>query len=275
MNPIRVLFPPSLGMPKAHARAELVESSVAQALGRPVSVTVARDYNELIRSTLAREADVVWAPAGVCGRISSMAKQVFRVVRQGRTQYRSAVIVRSNSKLTIDNLGAARGVRAAWVDPHSLGGYILAQELFRRRGINPALVFGEQTFMGSHPEALAAVTDGRAELAAITAWSGEDHDVRAALTMHVGPLESRLGVLAVTDEAPTDAIVLTYELDAEGCAAFEKVLDTTPATTPAMLQSKKRTMLPSAMGADRYEPTSIDTYIQLQRRLSGSIAPPR
>jgi hypothetical protein len=93
--------------------------------------------------------------------------------------------------------------------------------------------------------------------------------------MHVGPLESLLGVLAITDEARTDAIVLTFELDAEGCAAFEKVLDTSPATSLATLQHKKRTILPSAMGADRYEPTSIDTYIQLQRRLSGSIAPPR
>jgi phosphonate transport system substrate-binding protein len=270
VKPIRVLFPPSLGMPKAHARAELVESSLAQALGRPVSVSVARDYNELIRASIAREADVVWAPAGVCGRISSVAHHVFRVVRQGRTQYRSAIIVRSTSKLTIDNLAAARGVRAAWVDPHSLGGYILAQELFRKRAINPALVFGEQTFLGSHPEALAAVTDGRAELAAITAWSGEDKDVRAALTMHVGPLENRLGVLAVTDEAPTDAIVLTFELDAEGCAGFAQILDDVESSP-----TRKRTMLPSAMGADRYEPTSIDTYIQLQRRLTASIMPPR
>ncbi len=255
-------------MPKANARAELVETSIATALARPVTVTVAADYNELIRRALAREAEIVWAPAGVCARLAPVAREIFQVVRQGLTFYRSAIVVPIHSKLSLDRLWSARSLRAAWVDPHSLGGYLLAMDFLRRRGIDTSAVFTEQRFMGSHPEALAAVTDGRADIAAVTAWSGDARDVRTALSMHVGPLESRLSVLAVTDEAPTDALVLTHELEHETAVEFEGVLDTDTA------HAKKRTMLPSAMGAERFMRASIETYTSLQRRLTGSFVPP-
>lgn len=265
---MRVLFPPSLGLPKANARAELVASSLSTALGLEVRVAVASDYDELVRRALAHEADVVWAPAGVCAQLAPVARAVFQVVRQGLTFYRSALVVRANSNLTMDRLWSARGLRAAWVDRHSLGGYLLAMEMLRRRAIEPRTVFSEQSFMGSHPEALAAVTDGRADLAAVTAWSGDPRDVRTALSMHVGPLESRLSVLAVTDEAPTDALVVLRSLDDARTAAVEELLEADG--RPA----KKRTMLPSAMGAERYVATTMDPYLALQRRLTASILPP-
>lgn len=265
---LRVLFPPSLGMPKANARAELVAASLSHALAMDVRVNVARDYDELVRTATSAEADVVWAPAGVCAQLSSVSRAVFQVVRQGLTFYRSALVVRANSSLTMDRLWSARALRAAWVDRHSLGGYLLAMEMFRRRAVDPLSLFSEQKFMGSHPEALAAVTDGRADIAAVTAWSGDPKDVRTALSMHVGPLESRLSVLAVTDEAPTDALVILRSVDDSAALAFEELLDTD--VHPA----KKRTMLTSAMGAERYVCTTMEPYIALQRRLTASIMPP-
>jgi len=160
---VRVLFPPSLGMPKANACAALVAASLSTALSRELRVTVASDYDELVRRALGNDADVVWAPAGVCAQLAPVARAVFQVVRQGLSSYRSALVVRGSSNLTIDRLWSARGLRAAWVDRHSLGGYLLAMELLRRRAIEPLVVFAERSFLGSHPEALAAVTDGRAE----------------------------------------------------------------------------------------------------------------
>lgn len=254
-------------MPKANARAELVERSLAAAIARPVYVRVATDYDDLVRRACGGEAEVVWAPAGVCARVAPVARCVHQVVRQGLTSYRSALVVPSHSKLTIERISSARSLRAAWVDPHSLGGYALAMELLRRRGVEPSQVFSEQRFMGSHPEALAAVTDGRADIAAVTAWSGDARAVRAALAMHAGPLETRLAVLAVTDEAPTDALVLTRALDDDGVALVESLLDFEE--RPA----KRRSMLPSAMGAERFVDRGIEPYLALQRRLVASVAP--
>ncbi len=267
VNSLRVLFPPSLGLPKANARAELVEHSLAVALARPVQVRVATDYEDLVRRACAAEAEVVWAPAGVCARVAPVARCVFQVVRQGLTSYRSAIVVPAQSKITIDRLWSARSLRAAWVDPHSLGGYALAIELLRRRGVDPSNVFSEQRFMGSHPEALAAVTDGRADIAAVTAWSGDARAVRAALAMQVGPLETRLAVLAVTDEAPTDALVLTRSIDDDGVSLVESLLDFEDRPT------KRRSMLPSAMGAERFVDAGIEPYLSLQRRMMASVAP--
>lgn len=255
-------------MPRASARAELVAQSLSTALARSVTVEVASDYGELVRRALAAEAELIWAPAGVCARLSTVAHRVFQVVRQGLTVYRSAIVVAAHSPITLDRLYAQRGLRAAWVDPHSLGGYLLAVDLLRRKGVEPSIVFTEQRFMGSHPEALAAVTDGRADLAAVTAWSGDPKDVRSALSMHVGPLESRLAVLAVTDEAPTDALVITHPIADELERSIESLLDLE--ASPA----KKRSMLPSAMGAERYVECGIEPYLALQKRLSGSFVPP-
>jgi phosphonate transport system substrate-binding protein len=269
VNSLRVLFPPSLGVAKASARAELVERSLATALARPVQVRVAVDYDDLLRSANANAAEVVWAPAGLCAKLAPVARTLFQVVRNGLAHYRSALVVPAQSKLTLDRLSSARSLRAAWVDPHSLGGHLLAIELLRRRGVEPSLVFSEQRFMGSHPEALAAVADGRADLAAVTAWSGDVRDVRSALSMHVGPLESRLTVLAVTDEAPTDALVLTRSIDEDAAAGVESLLDFEG--RPA----KRNSMLPSAMGAERFVHATLEPYLTLQRRMRASVAPPR
>ena len=264
---LEVLFPPSLGRPKATARAEMAERSMTTAFGCPVRVTVVENYAELISKPLAGSAGLVWAPAGVCAQLSSVAARVFQVVRAGRTHYRSALVVSTSSKLELDTLRHARGLRAAWVDPHSLGGYLLAMDLLRRRGVNAPQVFAEQLFLGSHPEALAAVSDGRADLAAVTAWTGDDQDARSAVAMHIGPLESRLAILAITDEAPTDALILCKGVDPTAARAIEELVD------PSSAATRNKSFLAVAMGADRYVVSSIDVYAQLQRRLTQSIAP--
>lgn len=291
---LEVLFPPSLGRPKATARAEMAEQSMTTALGCPVRITVAENYSELVSKTLAGNVDLVWAPAGVCAQLSSVALRVFQVVRAGRTHYRSALVVSTSSKLELSTLRQARNLRAAWVDPHSLGGYLLAMELLRRHGVQPPLVFSQQLFLGSHPEALAAVSDGRADLAAVTAWTGEDQDARSAVAMHIGPLENRLAILAITDEAPTDALILCKGVDPVVVKAMEELLaahskerlterpPSLGAKSPAIRSAssvhggdagvRNKSFLAVAMGADRYIESSIDVYLQLQRRLLQSAA---
>ena len=57
LSPVAYVFllPPAVGMVRARARGELVQSSLSTALGHPVEVQVAEDYGELRRRTLAGE----------------------------------------------------------------------------------------------------------------------------------------------------------------------------------------------------------------------------
>jgi ABC-type phosphate/phosphonate transport system substrate-binding protein len=203
------LFPPSLGRAKASARAELLEQNLTNELGAPVSIRVTDDYADLERRALAGEAHLVWAPAGVCAFLEPVARAVFKAVRHGSATYRSALVVRKESRVTVDKL---KGLRAAWVDPYSLGGYLLAVDHLRSLGVEPDQVFAEQTFHGSHPEALHALTGGSADLTAVTTGADDEPSIRAALSLHIGPVERKLSVLTVTAEAPTDAMVLTTQL---------------------------------------------------------------
>ena len=206
---LRVLFPPSLGKAKASARAELVSTALGHELDAEVSIDVATSYGDLEKRALAAEAHVVWAPTSVAARLEPTARAIFKVVRHGLSTYRSALVARKEDLRTLDRLA---GARAAWVDPLSFGGYVLVADHLRHRGIDPDRVFSSQTFYGSHPAALEAVADGKADVAAMTVSGAGEFDVSSALAMHAGKYKGLLSLVTLTDEVPTDAIVLTSKL---------------------------------------------------------------
>lgn len=208
---LKLLFPPSLGKPKASARAELLEPALCQELGVEVSVEVAPTYGELERRAAAGEVHIVWAPAGVCARLEPRARAIYKVVRQGRATYRSGLIARAADNITL-SVAKLKGLRAAWVDPLSLGGYLLVADHLRTHGVDPDQVFASQEFLGSHPAAVGAVIHGQADVAAITVSGDDEASCREALAMHAGPASKGLVAVALSDTAPTDALVLTPRL---------------------------------------------------------------
>ncbi|MEO7092806.1 MAG: PhnD/SsuA/transferrin family substrate-binding protein, partial [Polyangiales bacterium] len=197
---LRVLFPPSLGKAKASARAELVSSALGSELDAEVGIEVATSYGDLERRALASEAHVVWAPTSVCARLEPTARAIFKVVRHGLSTYRSALVARRDDRLTMERL---TGTRAAWVDPLSFGGYVLVADHLRRRGLDPERTFSSQTYYGSHPAALQAVADGKADVAAMTISGATEVDVEQALAMHAGKYAGNLSLVTLTDEVPT------------------------------------------------------------------------
>ncbi len=69
-------------------------------------------------------------------------------------------------------------------------------------------------FLGTHPAALAEVLEGRADVAAVSISGSSEEHVENALELHAGRAGSRdLSALAITNAAPTDALVLTRSLD--------------------------------------------------------------
>lgn len=207
--PIALLLPPSLGKPRATARAELLAQALTNELGEQVTIEVPSSYADLEQRALFGTAHMVWAPASVAARLEPTARAIFTVIRSGVGTYRSAIIARKQDDVTLERLN---GLRAAWVDPLSFGGYLLAVDHLRKRGIDPDRTFVSQHFYGSHPDALAAVVAGHAHVSAVTVPGSGEAELRPALSMHVGLHAAELTALAITDGIPNDAMVFTSAL---------------------------------------------------------------
>lgn len=208
---LRLLLPPSVGVARAKARGELLEASLSIEMGEEVKVEVAEDYAAITRGVRESTAELVWAPSAVCAEIESEARAILKTVREGRSEYRSALVGRNDARLALERLA---GTRAAWVDQLSIGGYLLVRQHLLDRGIDPASTFASQSFLGTHPAALEAVLDGEADVAAVSVPGPHAEHVAQALALHAGRAGAmRLGAIAVTDAAPNDALVLTRALE--------------------------------------------------------------
>jgi phosphonate transport system substrate-binding protein len=253
---LRFLVPPSVGVSRARARGELLERSLGQDLGDEVRVEVAPDYETFARIARELGAELLWAPAAICASLELDARAVFKVVREGRSTYRSALIARADARLGLSRLA---GKRAAWVDPRSVGGYLLVARHLRARGVEPDRTFASQIFVGTHPAALAAVLDGAADVAAISVPSGDDEHVAQALAQHGGRVAAALlGAIAVTEAAPTDALVLTRALDEARAAALVARI------FPGEGGRERSASLRLAMEADGFERAAPGEYAVLR-----------
>jgi phosphonate transport system substrate-binding protein len=218
---LKFLFPPSLGRARASARAEFLQGELAEALGDEVAVEVARDYGDLEERALAGEADIVWAPSGVCARIEPGARSVFKVVRGASATYRAALVARAGSGVSLATLA---GLNAAWVDPLSVGGYLLIRAHLTARGIDPDTTFKSQRFVGSHPAVVAAIVHGDVDVGAVTVPRIDEASVREAIGIYVGDVAERIEAVTISDEAPTDALVLTRRLTPVDARRIEALL---------------------------------------------------
>ena len=242
------VLPPSLGLAKASARAELIEVAMARDLNEPVTAVVASSYADLEEQ--ATRAEFVWAPAVVCAKLLS-ARAVYTIVREGQATYRSALIARRDQALT--PLGLS-GLRAAWVDPLSAGGYLLVVAWLRSRGLEPDHLFASQRFVGSHRAAVEAVLHGEADVAGVSLHSVDDEGLAATMRWYAGPAGDQLVAIATTESCPNDAIVLTSslaEVDAEWLVERIAPLTQTP---------RARSRLLSALEADRLQRADLPSY---------------
>lgn len=232
--PLRLLLAPSIGVARARARAELLEGALAAELGDAVAIELASSYEQLEREAREGTAELVWAPPAVVARVEPLAQAVFKCVRSGHASYRAAIIVRKGEGTS---LTSARGLRAAWTDPLSLGGHLLAVDHLEQMGIDIAHLIVAQRFLGSFPDALHEVIHEKADLSAIGIHSDKDDHVAEAIARYAGRVHAeRLEPIAVTREMPTDALVVTDALDPEKTRKLAaRLVPQAPAKAPSSI----------------------------------------
>lgn len=207
--PLRFLLFPTNGIVREHVRAELFGRALSQRLGRPVLVELARSYEAVEQELVAGRVDMAWATSEQCTRFEPQSHAVLRVIRSGRPYYHAALICRADAPLSLDRL---KGTRAAWLDPLSTGGYLLAMRYLEEQGLRPAELFSAQRFYGSYRKALVAVLSGEADFTSQFTTHTDEHAIRARLADRLGADERRLMPFAVTGPAPADGIILTSRL---------------------------------------------------------------
>lgn len=251
------LVPPSTGTHRARARGEILQRALERALHEDVRVEVAESYRELEVRLSRGEAELAWAPAAVLAEIEAATvnlRSAHKVLRGGRSSYRSAIVVHRDSPR--HSLADLRGARAGWVDPLSLGGCLLALEHLRQSGLDPSHLASTE-YLGTHPAALAAVVEGRTDVSAVSVAGPSNEDIANALRLHAGMGAHVLRSLAVTDEAPTDAFVLTDVLSLDRASAIEDKL----------FGEKKGSALCLAMETEGFERAEPGEYARLKRLL--------
>ncbi len=208
---LTILFPPTLGRVRASARAQLLAETLGRQLGIHAIVKVAKSYAELEEKVLSRQVDVAWAPPSICAKAEEQEQTILKAIRQGRSMYRSVLVCRKGEELSLESMAEGRNqnLRAAWVDPLSTGGHLLAISLLRQHGIEPNTLFSEQEFHGSYQGTLLALIRGQADISSIYVYGKEDVDVRWSLSEHVGVSEVQLRGFAFTDESPSDGLIDT------------------------------------------------------------------
>jgi phosphonate transport system substrate-binding protein len=211
-------------------------------------------YDELTQRAHRGQIDVAWLPPLPLVALVR-AKRVTPVATLHRDQlvhFRSALVVASSSRLA--SIADLAGMRAAWVDPHSAAGYVLARIELARQGVGPKDL-GVETFFGSHDAVVQAVATKRADFGATFARIARDGIADGAWTQ--GGLRDSIRVIGTFGEIPPDALVLRSDLD-DGArralgAAFASIMTT----------DRGRALVKGAFAADvlrRFEDTLYESF---------------
>jgi phosphate/phosphite/phosphonate ABC transporter binding protein len=179
---------------------------LTQMLGRHVGIEASRfdapSYEALATEVRAGRVDVAWLPPIVFVRLADVVTPLGSILRDGKSAYEAALVVRSDSKLrTIEDL---RGTRAGWVDPWSAAGFVLPRVKLALLGVDPRTVFRTETFHGSHRAAVKALCAGACDVAGTYAQADPDGKVIAGAWSEVEGADVR--VLATFGAIPPDVI---------------------------------------------------------------------
>jgi ABC-type phosphate/phosphonate transport system substrate-binding protein len=206
-----ILLVPSSGVLARNASlGSFLNASLRMWLGEEVSMEAANDYDEMTARIRAGGVAMAWAPPVVCARVEQSAKAILKSVRDGRSSYRAALIVRRG---TFTSLRELAGLRASWVDPLSSGGYLLAAKYLAATA--PEAALGEERFAGTYRAALMDVVADRADVTSIYVHSLDLSDALRVAGDIVGPRAQHLSVLGFTPSTPNDGLVLTDAMEAE------------------------------------------------------------
>ena len=240
-----------------------LKAKAEKALGVPVKLFASRDYSGVTEGLLAGRLDAAGlGAAGYAGVFLKDPDAVEPIVtveeEDGTLGYRSVLLVRADSPY--QKLEDLRGKTLMFTERLSTSGFLIPYYELSEEGYNPGRFFGRLGFSGGHPQAVAAVLDGRAD-AGVTWTSGiGDHATgysRGNLRRMVerGTLDmSNVRILWTSELIPEGPQVVRKDLPGEVKEIYRDVL--------LNLADRDRSCFERIVGGDAidFEPISHDNY---------------
>ncbi len=217
----------------------------------------AATYEELAKDVRKGRVDIAWLPPIVHVRLAGDVIALGTILRDGRTTYETALIVRKDSKAkTISNL---RGLRAGWVDRWSAAGFVLPRVNLALLGIDPRTFFRTETFHGSHRAVVRALMDGACDVAGTYAQADGKGKVKGGAWSEVPDADVR--VLTTFGAIPPDVIAARSGLVEEQRDAVRDAL------RAASADSDGRRRLRNVFGGETFVEDTTKSYESLSRAL--------
>jgi phosphonate transport system substrate-binding protein len=216
-GPLTVVFQRQKDPSAIEVQAEEVAAELEDRLGIEVDVVVPSSYGATVQALVSEQADVAYlsslpyllADAEVDMEILAAE------MRDGRTDYDSVFVVREDSPY--ESVADLQGERMAFTSATSTSGYVfpygyLVQQGFIEPQGDPEDFFSEVSYAGGYDQALLAVLNGQADLAAVSYYTMEGPTADAYL-----PAEDRaqLRILERNPGVPTHVIAARAALPQE------------------------------------------------------------
>ncbi len=159
----------------------IMQKKMTDALGIPVEIVIASDYNAVIETMRNKRAEIAYfGPFSYIIAAERSNAEAICVMAKGGLEkeafYTSVFITHPSTG--IKSLADVKGKRKAFVDPASTSGNLVPRSMYCREfGVEPDMLdkqFGSVQFSGSHNNSLLAVANRSVDAASVTRKTFED-----------------------------------------------------------------------------------------------------
>jgi phosphonate transport system substrate-binding protein len=245
--PLTIIFQKQKDPAAIREQADTLAGELAARLGRPVEPVVPSGYGASVQALVSGQADAAFVSAlpYLLARRDGDARLILAEVRpdltgERRTSYDSVFIAAADSGVTgmEDVVARASELRMAFTSTTSTSGYVMAYSRLVDEGLlaaeqDPRDVFAEVIFAGGYAAAIDAVLEGRADVAAVSAYTVEGPTADVYTT---AAERERLSVVARTPSVPTHLVCVRGDLDDATAEALADALLAISAEQPELLQ---------------------------------------
>jgi len=228
-----LIFAVASSSPGAQRHLEALCRELGKTLKYEVVPRVLPSYAALSEEVGRDGADIAWAPPMVAIELerAGLVSLSLCCRRGGQVGYHAALFTRHGSAL--EKLADLAGCHVGWVDHSSSAGYLVPRMRLASAGLDPATMFGRESFLGTHERVACAVLAGEVDAGATYL----SLDPKTQRPLSAGWLEAGAGlngafVLATAGPIPSDAIVLSNRLGTELKATITAALVALPEAVP-------------------------------------------
>jgi phosphonate transport system substrate-binding protein len=228
-NPIKFYFLPSVDANAIADKSDIIKKYLEANTPYKFEIGVPTSYVAVVEAFGTKRSDV--ATLNTFGYLMANerygATAALTAIRFGKDTYKAQIIARSDSG--IKKIEDLKGKRFAYVDPASTSGYYMAAKLLKDKGIT----LGETVFAKKHDNVVTMVYQKQVDAGATfytEPVDGVTQDARRLVKTQFPDVDSKISIIALTDEIPNDPIVfgnhVPQEIQSSIMEALKKLIET-------------------------------------------------